>query len=118
MIPKTTRNVQNSIDDVMGLSMEGLSIVSNPSLIFFIISNKENDMKTLNSFNLERHNTIKHLRVLLYGPIGSGKSSFINSVDSVCQNRITTEAMANMGGDGTFTVQVRSFWKFLLLLNT
>uniref|UniRef100_A0A8C5CUY6 G domain-containing protein n=1 Tax=Gadus morhua TaxID=8049 RepID=A0A8C5CUY6_GADMO len=55
---------------------------------------KEDELEWLKSFRLQSGN-VKHLRVLLCGPAGSGKSSFINSVDSICQNRITGPADAN-----------------------
>ncbi|CAL8270541.1 unnamed protein product [Lota lota] len=64
---------------------------------------KENELEQLNSFSLDTE-TISHLRILIYGPAGSGKSSFINSVDSVCQNRVTSPAAASKSAE-TFTVQ-------------
>ncbi|XP_035990895.1 interferon-induced protein 44 isoform X1 [Fundulus heteroclitus] len=38
---------------------------------------------------------IKYLRVLLYGPVGHGKSSFINSVSNVIRGRISIPALAS-----------------------
>ncbi|CAL8238652.1 unnamed protein product, partial [Lota lota] len=67
---------------------------------------KENELKWLNSFSLDTE-TISHLRILIYGPAGSGKSSFINSVDSVCQNRVTIPAAASKSAE-TFTVKYKT----------
>ncbi|MEQ2246286.1 hypothetical protein ILYODFUR_036865 [Ilyodon furcidens] len=47
---------------------------------------------------------IKHIRVLLYGPVGVGKSSFINSVNNVFKGRMTNEALASSTtSDQSFT---------------
>ncbi|XP_059931020.1 interferon-induced protein 44-like [Gadus macrocephalus] len=57
-------------------------------------SKKKDELEWLESFRPQSDN-VKHLRVLLCGPAGSGKSSFINSVDSICRKRITVPADAN-----------------------
>uniref|UniRef100_A0A8C5F9P7 G domain-containing protein n=1 Tax=Gadus morhua TaxID=8049 RepID=A0A8C5F9P7_GADMO len=74
-----------------------------------VINHTVNEVKWLNLFSLEE-GTKKHLRILLYGPSGSGKSSFINSVDSVCQNRISRPAAASSSGD-TFTYKTHQIQK-------
>ena len=79
--------------------------------MFLMNSDREKELKWLKSFSLET-GTKKHLRILLYGPSGSGKSSLINSVDSVCQNRITSPAPVS-GGVDNFTVTVR--WQIIIL---
>ncbi|XP_028841462.1 interferon-induced protein 44-like [Denticeps clupeoides] len=43
---------------------------------------------------------LEPLRILLYGPIGSGKSSFINSIDIVFKGKISTGALADAAGAG------------------
>ncbi|XP_041960347.1 interferon-induced protein 44-like isoform X2 [Alosa sapidissima] len=35
-----------------------------------------------------KHPDVEHLRILVIGPVGAGKSSFIHSIDSIFQNKI------------------------------
>uniref|UniRef100_A0AAV2KTR5 Interferon-induced protein 44-like n=1 Tax=Knipowitschia caucasica TaxID=637954 RepID=A0AAV2KTR5_KNICA len=51
---------------------------------------------------------VAQARVLLLGPVGSGKSSFISSVQSVLDGRVTNRAMVG-GGACSFTHQLQSF---------
>ncbi|XP_062393542.1 interferon-induced protein 44-like [Sardina pilchardus] len=46
---------------------------------------------------------VKHLRILVYGPVGAGKSSFINSIDSIFQERLTSGAIAEACAGSSFT---------------
>ncbi|XP_056245656.1 interferon-induced protein 44-like [Seriola aureovittata] len=51
----------------------------------------EEDLKYLKDYQPEIAD-VRHLRVLLYGPVGAGKSSFINSVSNVLVGRMTQSA--------------------------
>lgn len=55
-----------------------------------------------------RHSEISHLRILLLGPVGAGKSSFINSANSVFEHRVMTRAGAAAGSSTTHTKQVNT----------
>ncbi len=72
-------------------------------------SEKEVLKKDLGELNLS-DSKIKYIRILLAGDVGAGKSSFINSVNSAFQGRITTEAIAQaaseLGTSFTKTVSV------------
>ncbi|XP_061593254.1 interferon-induced protein 44-like isoform X1 [Cololabis saira] len=68
---------------------------------------KENLMKTVSSYR-PRCEEAPQARVLLLGPVGSGKSSFISSVQSVFNGRVANRAM--VGSFSTsFTKKLQSF---------
>ncbi|XP_039464288.1 uncharacterized protein LOC116328508 isoform X2 [Oreochromis aureus] len=60
------------------------------------------DLQYVKNFQLQ-NDQVRHVRVLLYGPVGAGKSSFINSVSSVLRRRITCPALTNATNEGSFT---------------
>lgn len=54
------------------------------------------------------HEHVHQLRFLLYGAVGAGKSSFINSVSNVMRGRMTIPAAANAAhSEKSFTKKVR-----------
>ncbi|XP_051559618.1 interferon-induced protein 44-like [Myxocyprinus asiaticus] len=69
---------------------------------------KECLKKNLMEFQLNNPN-FKYVRILVIGEVGAGKSSFINSVSSVFQGRITTEALADATSGTSFTKIYRTF---------
>lgn len=56
-------------------------------------------MKVITSFTPNRIN-VPQARVLLLGPVGSGKSSFISSVQSAFSGRVTNRAMVGCSSTG------------------
>ncbi|XP_029968756.1 interferon-induced protein 44-like [Salarias fasciatus] len=59
--------------------------------------------------NFKSCSEAKYLRVLLHGPPGSGKSSFLNSVDSALRGRISTRALAATKYGSSFTKEYRNY---------
>ncbi|KAL3053913.1 hypothetical protein OYC64_006273 [Pagothenia borchgrevinki] len=49
------------------------------------------------------------LRIMLYGPVGAGKSSFINSVESVLRGKITNRAKTDGIGGKSFTQKYTTY---------
>ncbi|XP_047658814.1 interferon-induced protein 44-like isoform X2 [Tachysurus fulvidraco] len=54
-------------------------------------SNLKSELSELLTF-MENHQDIKQFRILLHGPVGAGKSCFVNSVMSVFKGRIVVRA--------------------------
>ncbi|KAF4074845.1 hypothetical protein AMELA_G00228080 [Ameiurus melas] len=50
---------------------------------------------------------VRELKILLHGPVGAGKSSFINSVNTVLQGYNTTGALAASAAGKSFTVEFK-----------
>ncbi|XP_040927929.1 interferon-induced protein 44-like [Betta splendens] len=52
---------------------------------------------------------VTRLRILLHGPVGAGKSSFINSVDSVFQGRVAVRAPMDATSGESFTQKYKTY---------
>ncbi|KAK7925089.1 hypothetical protein WMY93_007399 [Mugilogobius chulae] len=71
--------------------------------------NNEELVKELTEYQPEIEG-VKHLRVLVYGPVGAGKSSLINSMISALLGRMTIPAAVSntQADEGSFTVQYKA----------
>ncbi|XP_056303846.1 interferon-induced protein 44-like isoform X1 [Danio aesculapii] len=52
--------------------------------------------------------SVSRVRILMIGPVGAGKSSFFNSVNSIFMGRITSKAMSGSAGT-SLTTQFRTY---------
>lgn len=52
---------------------------------------------------------VSEIRILLLGPVGSGKSSFFNSVKSIFQGHVTRQA--TVGSDITSITEMVSYFR-------
>ncbi|XP_041859100.1 interferon-induced protein 44-like [Melanotaenia boesemani] len=71
----------------------------------------ENDQEILEFIKSykPRNDRAGHLRILLHGPVGAGKSSFINSVESVVLGRISGQVMTAAASESCFTTKYKTF---------
>ncbi|XP_026060430.1 interferon-induced protein 44-like [Carassius auratus] len=70
---------------------------------------KEDLKKKLENFCLS-HDEVNDIKILVAGPIGAGKSSFINSLDSTFLGRISSRALVNStASDHSFTKNLKGF---------
>ncbi|XP_063074589.1 interferon-induced protein 44-like [Engraulis encrasicolus] len=55
-----------------------------------------------------RHPKVEHLRLLVVGPVGAGKSTLINSIGSIFQGRLYQGALADTACDTSFTQKLQT----------
>ncbi|XP_044288463.1 interferon-induced protein 44-like isoform X2 [Varanus komodoensis] len=89
--------------------VEGVgALLQNPyRMIEWTAGGKEKLMNEIRNFK-PSWNSVPKFRILFLGPVGAGKSSFFNSVNSVYQGYVTSNAIA--GSDSTsVTMQYRNY---------
>uniref|UniRef100_A0A4W6FGX4 G domain-containing protein n=1 Tax=Lates calcarifer TaxID=8187 RepID=A0A4W6FGX4_LATCA len=74
----------------------------------FSDSEKERDMLVVKNYRSSKCE-LKQLRILLHGLAGAGKSSFVNSVDSVLQGRMAGRALVDSISQESFTIKYRTY---------
>uniref|UniRef100_A0A3Q0R6V1 G domain-containing protein n=1 Tax=Amphilophus citrinellus TaxID=61819 RepID=A0A3Q0R6V1_AMPCI len=70
-------------------------------------SSRERDLQFVREY--KPHKDGQHLRIMIHGPPGAGKSSFINSVDSVLRGQIAARALAANNSGDSFTTEHRTY---------
>uniref|UniRef100_UPI003AAE5442 interferon-induced protein 44-like n=1 Tax=Centroberyx gerrardi TaxID=166262 RepID=UPI003AAE5442 len=69
---------------------------------------KDRDLQYVKAY--QPHNEEAQVRILLHGPVGAGKSSFINSVNNVMQGRMTDAALVDAASAGhSFTQKYTTY---------
>ncbi|XP_017290844.1 interferon-induced protein 44 [Kryptolebias marmoratus] len=69
--------------------------------------NNEADLQFLRNYTPQFEG--QQLRILLHGPVGAGKSSFINSVQSVLRGKIYRQALVDNTSHDSFTKEFTTF---------
>ncbi|XP_063052888.1 interferon-induced protein 44-like [Engraulis encrasicolus] len=77
--------------------------------IDFSTSNKTRLLEEIRNFDIV-HPEVKQLRILVHGPVGAGKSSFISSIASIFKGRMVQAALVDTGSYnvGSFTKKFES----------
>lgn len=87
-----------------------VGIKKNPGFIKKMVTAREHREEFLSTLRAYRPyaDLVSEVRILLVGPVGSGKSSFVNSVKSVFQGRLTRQAIVG-SDESSITKQYRVY---------
>ncbi|KAG9330326.1 hypothetical protein JZ751_025688, partial [Albula glossodonta] len=77
-------------------------------ILLALVDDREKMLKELKDFK-PGDPSLPALRILLNGQVGAGKSSFINSINSIFQGHVTTEALADGTGGQSFTKTYKTY---------
>lgn len=102
LVPVTTQPKTMSTVCKTGLKEQFFFNSNQP---FSLKSNRQRDLQVVRDYQ-PHNNDLRQLRILLCGQIGSGKSSFINSVDMALNGRFSGQALADNIGHISFTKKV------------
>ncbi|XP_062295688.1 interferon-induced protein 44-like [Scomber scombrus] len=75
--------------------------------IVWTAERKQQLMKSIQDYKPDI-NTVNEARVLMVGPVGAGKSSFFNSINSAFRGNMTSQAIAGTAGK-SITTQFRTY---------
>ncbi|XP_029911866.1 interferon-induced protein 44-like [Myripristis murdjan] len=79
-----------------------------PPEVQLVNRDKDRELQYVKNYKPKKDD-VQHLRVLVHGPVGAGKSSFIDSVDSVLRGRIAGRALAEAEVTTSFTKQYKTY---------
>ena len=71
-------------------------------------------MKTIQAYKPDIK-TVQQARALVVGPVGAGKSSFFNSINSVFRGNMTSQAIAGTAGKSVTTQVLAPVLLFVIL---
>ncbi|XP_037647573.1 interferon-induced protein 44-like isoform X1 [Sebastes umbrosus] len=115
LIMLTFTKMMHDVDDVIKYSFVSLyvNIISFSSALFCqpwraMPKDNQEDLDFVKSYQ-PQNKEVKRFRILLYGPVGAGKSSFINSVESVLRGRAARRALTDATSGSSFTKQYKTY---------
>lgn len=95
-----------------------LILCSKPVIVVCIVSfpsrRKQQLMQAIQSYKPDIK-TVHQARVLLVGPVGAGKSSFFNSINSLFRGNMTSQAIAGTAGRSVTSQVLAQLLVFVIL---
>ncbi len=98
--------VENKVSMLMSKKFKVYCIQSNVSNTRFNFPSRDKQSVLQYVKDFEPPTEGQQIRILLHGPVGAGKSSFINSVQSILHGRMYAQALVDNTGLHSFSKKV------------